>query len=58
MLFRIGEVARLLGVSGDTLRRWADIGGVASTTTESGRRGVDGAELARVARSPSAPSAG
>ncbi|MGH3855714.1 MAG: TOBE domain-containing protein [Pseudonocardiaceae bacterium] len=46
-VFRIGEAARLLGVSDDTLRRWADIGRVASTTTESGRRGVDGAELAR-----------
>lgn len=48
-VFRIGEAARLLGVSDDTLRRWADAGRVASTTTESGRRGVDGAELARLA---------
>jgi molybdopterin-binding protein len=48
-VFRIGEAARLLGVSDDTLRRWADAGRFASTTTESGRRGVDGAELARVA---------
>ncbi|MGH3547250.1 MAG: TOBE domain-containing protein [Pseudonocardiaceae bacterium] len=50
-VFRIGEAARLLGVSDDTLRRWADAGRFASTTTESGRRGVDGAELARVATS-------
>ncbi|HZD15649.1 MAG TPA: TOBE domain-containing protein [Pseudonocardiaceae bacterium] len=48
-VFRIGEAARLLGVSDDTLRRWADAGRLASTTTESGRRGVDGAELARLA---------
>ena len=48
-VFRIGEAARLLGVSDDTLRRWADAGRFASTTTESGRRGVDGAELARFA---------
>lgn len=48
-VFRIGEAARLLGVSDDTLRRWADAGRVASTTTGSGRRGVDGAELARFA---------
>jgi len=50
-VFRIGEAARLLGVSDDTLRRWADAGRFASTTTESGRRGVDGAELARVSPS-------
>ncbi|PZS18112.1 MAG: MerR family transcriptional regulator [Pseudonocardiales bacterium] len=50
-VFRIGEAARLLGVSDDTLRRWADAGRFASTTTESGRRGVDGAELARFATS-------
>ncbi|MGH3782732.1 MAG: MerR family transcriptional regulator [Pseudonocardiaceae bacterium] len=48
-VFRIGEAARLLGVSDDTLRRWADAERFASTTTESGRRGVDEAELARVA---------
>jgi molybdopterin-binding protein len=48
-VFRIGEAARLLGVSDDTLRRWANTGRVASTTTASGRRGVDGAELARLA---------
>jgi molybdopterin-binding protein len=48
-VFRIGEAARLLGVSDDTLRRWADAGRIASTITDSGRRGVDGAELARFA---------
>lgn len=50
-VFRIGQAARLLGVSDDTLRRWADAGRFTSTTTESGRRGVDGAELARFATS-------
>ncbi|MDQ2884013.1 MAG: helix-turn-helix domain-containing protein [Actinomycetota bacterium] len=55
-VFRIGEAAHLLGVSDDTLRRWADAGRFASTTTESGRRGVDDAELARFApRWPSIP---
>ncbi len=34
--------------------RWADAGRFPSTTTESGRRGVDGAELARVATSMAA----
>jgi molybdopterin-binding protein len=50
-VFRIGQAARLLGVSDDTLRRWADAGRFTSTTTESGRRGVDGAELAWFATS-------
>src|SRR5215211_2336294 len=35
--YRIGQVAELLGVSVDTVRRWAD----------AGRRVVDGAALAR-----------
>jgi molybdopterin-binding protein len=48
-VFRIGEAARLLGVSDDTLRRWANTGRVASTTTETGHRGVNGADLARFA---------
>src|SRR5215472_6545986 len=38
--FRIKEAASLLGVSPDTLRRWAD----------SGRRAVDGVTLARFAQ--------
>lgn len=46
---RISEAAALLGVSDDTLRRWADGGRVAVTTTDSGRLGIDGAELARFA---------
>jgi molybdopterin-binding protein len=49
-VYRIGEAARLLGVSDDTLRRWAAAGRVATTTiTESGRRGIERAELARLA---------
>lgn len=50
-VFSIGEAARLLGVSDDTLRHWADAGQLAITPTKSGRRGVDGAELARFATS-------
>ena len=46
--FRIREAAELLGVSDDTLRRWADAGRVA-TTTDNGRRSIAGAELARLA---------
>jgi molybdopterin-binding protein len=47
--FRIREAAQLLGVSDDTLRRWADAGKVPTTTTD-GRRSIDGAELARFAQ--------
>ena len=46
--YRIKQAAELLGVSDDTVRRWADAGRV-STSTESGRRVIDGADLARFA---------
>jgi molybdopterin-binding protein len=48
--FRIREAASLLGVSPDTLRRWADGGRVETTTDASGRLAVDGAALARLAQ--------
>src|SRR5499426_3534114 len=48
--FRIKEAASLLGVSTDTVRRWADGGRIETTTDASGRLAVDGAELARFAR--------
>jgi len=47
--FRIREAAGLLGVSPDTLRRWADGGRVETTTDASGRLAVDGVALARLA---------
>ena len=47
--FRIRQAAELLGVSDDTVRRWADSGRLVSTTDATGRRAVDGAELARFA---------
>jgi molybdopterin-binding protein len=47
--YRIADVARLLGVSDDTARRWAESGRFASTTDETGHLAVDGAELARFA---------
>jgi len=52
--FRISEAAALLGVSDDTLRRWADAGRVSTTHDESGRRVIDGAALARFAQETAA----
>ena len=48
--FRIKEAAGLLGVSDDTLRRWADGGRVETTTDAAGRLAVDGVALARLAQ--------
>jgi len=47
--YRISEAAELLGVSSDTMRRWADAGRFAVVTDGAGRQAVDGAELARFA---------
>lgn len=47
--FRIRQAAELLGVSDDTVRRWADSGRLATVTDAAGRRAVQGAELARFA---------
>ena len=48
--FRIKEAADLLGVSSDTVRRWAEGGRIERTTDASGRLAVDGAALARLAQ--------
>lgn len=57
--FRMGRAAELLGVSVDTLRRWADAGRLPTTRTASGRREVEGAALAELARSVAVePAAG
>lgn len=47
--YRIGQAAALLGVSVDTVRRWADTDRLPSSRTEGGHRVVDGAALARLA---------
>jgi molybdopterin-binding protein len=47
--YRIGQAAELLGVSTDTMRRWADAGRVKTVASEGNRRAVDGADLARLA---------
>jgi molybdopterin-binding protein len=46
MSYRIGQVAELLGVSVDTVRRWADAGRLGARRTEGGQRVIDGAALA------------
>ena len=49
--FRISEAAWLLGVSDDTVRRWIDAGQLPADTDATGRRIVEGADLARHLRS-------
>ena len=44
--YRMGQAAELLGVSVDTVRRWADAGRLGATRTVGGQRVVDGAALA------------
>lgn len=48
-MFRIREAAELLGVSDDTVRRWADAGRVPTSTDDVQRRVIAGADLARLA---------
>jgi molybdopterin-binding protein len=47
--YRLRDAAQFLGVSDDTIRRWADAGKLSVARDESGRRVVDGADLARLA---------
>ncbi len=53
--YRVREAAQLLGVSDDSLRRWADSGRLTMTTDHAGRQVIDGAELAGFAESNAAP---
>jgi molybdopterin-binding protein len=48
--FRIREAANLLGISDDTLRRWADGGRIEMTVDASGLMAVDGTSLAHLAQ--------
>lgn len=59
---RVSEAAALVGVSDDTIRRWADAGRLDLIKGESGRLVVDGAQLVRLVQelsteSPLAPTA-
>lgn len=47
--YRLGQAARVLGVSVDTVRRHAEGGRLKTTRTAGGHRLVDGADLARLA---------
>ena len=45
--YRPGQAAELLGVSVDTVRRWADAGRLKIRRSSGGQRLIDGADLAR-----------
>jgi len=49
--YRLGQAARVLGVSVDTVRRYADRGRLESSRTPGGQRLSDGAHLAQLAES-------
>jgi molybdopterin-binding protein len=48
--YTIGQAAEFLGVSPDTVRRWADRGELKVTRTAGGHRHLDGVALARYAQ--------
>jgi molybdopterin-binding protein len=54
----LGEAARALGVSADTLRRWDRAGKLHTTRDERNRRRVSAAEVARLGARPERHRAG
>jgi molybdopterin-binding protein len=54
--YRLKEVGQLLGVSDDTVRRWAERGRFATAYDDGGHRVVEGPELARFAQELAATS--
>ncbi|MEU8580707.1 TOBE domain-containing protein [Streptomyces abikoensis] len=44
--YTIGQAARLLSVSPDTVRRWADAGRIPTRRDEAGKRIIEGPDLA------------
>jgi molybdopterin-binding protein len=55
--YRPGQLADLLGVSTDTVRRWCDEGRLETVRSDGGHRLVDGASLARFVREQEDPYA-
>ena len=53
----MGEAAKLLGVSPDTVRRWADAGRLATSRTTGGHRTINGPDLARLSQELAAEAA-
>ena len=54
--FTVRQAAALLGVSDDTVRRWADAGRLTLTTAPNGRATVSGVQLAALAQEVAAES--
>jgi molybdopterin-binding protein len=54
--YRVGQAADLLGVSTDTVRRWADSGRLRMRRRSGGQRLIDGADLARFLTQTSRPT--
>ena len=52
-LLKVGDAARLLGVSDDTVRRWVDAGKLNRATDDAGHAAIDAAEVARFAQAMS-----
>ena len=53
----MGEAAKLLGVSPDTVRRWADAGRLATSRTTGGHRTINGPDLALLSQELAAEAA-
>jgi molybdopterin-binding protein len=47
--YRISQAAKLMGVSADTMRRWADAGRVRTSRDPAGHRSIEGSDLAHLA---------
>jgi molybdopterin-binding protein len=48
--YRLGQAAKMLGVSPDTVRRMVDDGRLTAARSSGGQRLIDGASLARLAK--------